>query len=60
MTQYLRTLAAKLVVDGIRVNVMSPGDVIEPDDDFDRVRTVRRASGRLPVQSMAPAMTPDR
>jgi 3-oxoacyl-[acyl-carrier protein] reductase len=39
MTQYMRILAVKLIADGLLVNVMSLGDIVEPDDDFYRLRT---------------------
>jgi 3-oxoacyl-[acyl-carrier protein] reductase len=59
MTQYMRTLAVKLIEDGIRVNVMSPGGIIEPDDDFDRLRADPELYSVLSNNPMCRRTTPE-
>lgn len=39
MTHYMKTLAMSLVKDGVRVNTVSPGDIITEGNVWDRVRT---------------------
>ena len=38
MTHYMKTLSMMLVSDGVRVNVVAPGDIITEGNVWDRVR----------------------